>query len=106
MVSLYLGFMVSYNQDGGLCFGWYSKQNISYMIPGCHSVVTSWDYVGVGCAYVVLASSWLWSLVFCWGLAIAPQTPYRRNNKRARLSLHQKPWVTKAGGRECGRHIL
>jgi len=70
------------------------------MIPGCHSVVTSWDYVGVGCAYVVLASSWLWSLVFCWGLAIAPQTPYRRNNKQG-LSLHQKSWVTKAGGREC-----
>jgi len=36
------------------------------------------------------------------GLAIAP---YRRNNKQG-LSLHQKPWVTKAGGRECGRHIL
>ena len=31
------------------------------------------------------------------GLAIAP---YRRNNKQG-LSLHQKPWVTKAGGREC-----
>jgi len=35
------------------------------------------------------------------GLAIAPQTPYRRNNKRG-LSLHQKPWVTKAGGQEYG----
>ena len=34
------------------------------------------------------------------GLAIAPQTPYRRNNKQG-LSLHQKSWVTKAGGREC-----
>ena len=30
------------------------------------------------------------------GLAIAPQTPYQRNNKQG-LSLHQKPWVTKAG---------
>ena len=54
MVSLYLGFMVSYNQDGGLCFGWYSRQNISYMIPGCHSVVTSWGHVGVGRVHVVL----------------------------------------------------
>ena len=32
------------------------------------------------------------------GLAIAP---YRRNNKQG-LSLHQKPWVTKAGGWGCG----
>ena len=38
---------------------------------------------------------------FVGGLAIAPQTPYRRNNKRG-LSLHRKPWVTKAGGWGCG----
>ena len=37
--------------------------------------MTSWDYVGVGCAYVVLASSWLWSLVFCWGASDSPPNP-------------------------------
>ena len=30
------------------------------------------------------------------GLAIAPQTPYRRNNKQS-LSLHQSPCLTNAG---------
>ena len=45
------------------------------MIPWCHSVVTSWDYVGVGRVYVVLAPSWLWPLVFCWGASDSPPNP-------------------------------
>jgi len=65
------------------------------MIPGCHSVVASWDYVGVGCAYVVLASSWLWSLVFCWGASDSPLSA----QQQARLVVaskavgHQSWWL-------------
>ena len=69
------------------------------MIPGCHSVVASWDYVGVGCAYVVLASSWLWSLVFCWGASDSPPNPLSAQQQARTLVVaskalgHQSWWL-------------
>ena len=71
------------------------------MIPGCHSVVASWDHGGAKRVCLFKRPQ----AFSCWGASDSPQTPYWRNNKQG-LSLHQKPWVTKAGGRECGRHIL